>query len=145
MEPNSFKIMHVLFSVLHSAPMPPDSDKYYGFSQFAIELNELKESESSFLPRTDSRFRPDQRYFSSSPQVFLHTLNVGTLSLLHVAAVSVCEMFVLHYSHCRLLENGNIKEAEAEKLRVEQVMAVMQCVLLLCLLSLCVLDFFVVL
>ena len=35
---------------------------YYGFSRFAIELNEVLESERGYLPSTDTRFRPDQRY-----------------------------------------------------------------------------------
>ncbi|XP_076821279.1 oxysterol-binding protein-related protein 6-like isoform X1 [Clavelina lepadiformis] len=41
--------------------MPADYEKQYGFSQFAIELNELDVGSSELLPRTDSRFRPDQR------------------------------------------------------------------------------------
>ncbi|XP_067938149.1 oxysterol-binding protein-related protein 6-like [Watersipora subatra] len=41
--------------------MPEDCELYYGFTRFAIELNELREEESSYLPRTDTRFRPDQR------------------------------------------------------------------------------------
>lgn len=41
--------------------MTDDHALYYGFSRFAIELNELNEDEARFLPQTDSRFRPDQR------------------------------------------------------------------------------------
>lgn len=41
--------------------MPDDYELYYGFTRFAIELNELCEDEIKFLPPTDSRFRPDQR------------------------------------------------------------------------------------
>jgi len=33
----------------------------YGFTQFAIELNEVTDDLKGFLPRTDSRLRPDQR------------------------------------------------------------------------------------
>jgi len=44
-----------------AAPMPVDHEEYYGFSQFAIELNELEEGIQDKLPCTDSRFRPDQR------------------------------------------------------------------------------------
>ncbi|KAK0067140.1 oxysterol-binding protein-related protein 6 [Biomphalaria pfeifferi] len=61
--------------------MPENSELYYGFTRFAIELNELDPDMSKFLPPTDSRFRPDQR----------------------------------------LLEEGKIAEAEAEKLRLESV------------------------
>ncbi|XP_067843724.1 oxysterol-binding protein-related protein 6 isoform X3 [Heptranchias perlo] len=42
--------------------MPTDSDMYYGFTRFAIELNELDPVLKEFLPSTDARFRPDQRY-----------------------------------------------------------------------------------
>ncbi|ESP01675.1 hypothetical protein LOTGIDRAFT_139282, partial [Lottia gigantea] len=41
--------------------MPEDYELYYGFSRFAIELNEIDPDQSRFLPPTDSRFRPDQR------------------------------------------------------------------------------------
>uniref|UniRef100_A0A8C2JR36 Oxysterol-binding protein n=1 Tax=Cyprinus carpio TaxID=7962 RepID=A0A8C2JR36_CYPCA len=42
-------------------PMPEDHEQYYGFTQFAIELNELEEGLKALLPLTDTRFRPDQR------------------------------------------------------------------------------------
>ncbi|XP_040928866.1 oxysterol-binding protein-related protein 3-like [Betta splendens] len=42
-------------------PMPADHDQYYGFTQFAVELNELESMLRPFLPPTDTRFRPDQR------------------------------------------------------------------------------------
>ena len=41
--------------------MPEGYDKYYGFSRFAIELNELTPELRRELPPTDTRFRPDQR------------------------------------------------------------------------------------
>ncbi|CAL1543618.1 unnamed protein product [Lymnaea stagnalis] len=41
--------------------MPEDYELYYGFTRFAIELNELDPDTAKFLPPTDSRFRPDQR------------------------------------------------------------------------------------
>ncbi|KAK1789663.1 hypothetical protein P4O66_014916 [Electrophorus voltai] len=42
--------------------MPTDYELYYGFTRFAIELNELCPEMSELLPPTDARFRPDQRY-----------------------------------------------------------------------------------
>ncbi|XP_029705198.1 oxysterol-binding protein-related protein 6 isoform X4 [Takifugu rubripes] len=42
--------------------MPTDYELYYGFTRFAIELNELCPELKDVLPRTDTRFRPDQRY-----------------------------------------------------------------------------------
>ncbi|KAI6650356.1 hypothetical protein LOD99_6033 [Oopsacas minuta] len=41
--------------------MPPNSETYYGFSKFAMELNYLPEEIKEFLPLSDSRFRTDQR------------------------------------------------------------------------------------
>ena len=41
--------------------MPADHEKYYGFTRFAIELNELNDDLVDALPITDCRFRPDQR------------------------------------------------------------------------------------
>ena len=41
--------------------MPEDYELYYGFSRFAMELNEILPDEATTLPQTDSRFRPDQR------------------------------------------------------------------------------------
>ncbi|XP_076858985.1 oxysterol-binding protein-related protein 6 isoform X6 [Brachyhypopomus gauderio] len=42
--------------------MPTDYELYYGFTRFAIELNELCPEMSELIPPTDARFRPDQRY-----------------------------------------------------------------------------------
>ncbi|XP_077772738.1 oxysterol-binding protein-related protein 6 isoform X5 [Podarcis muralis] len=41
--------------------MPTNYERYYGFTRFAIELNELDPALKDLLPRTDARFRPDQR------------------------------------------------------------------------------------
>lgn len=38
-------------------PIPPEAEKYYFFSKFACELNELEDN----VAPTDSRLRPDQR------------------------------------------------------------------------------------
>ncbi|KAF5907780.1 oxysterol-binding protein-related protein 3-like isoform X1, partial [Clarias magur] len=42
-------------------PMPRGFDEYYGFTEFAIELNELDPQTKHLLPPTDTRFRLDQR------------------------------------------------------------------------------------
>jgi oxysterol-binding protein-related protein 3/6/7 len=44
--------------------MPEDYELYYGFTRFAMELNELDLETAKFLPKTDTRFRPDQRYLT---------------------------------------------------------------------------------
>lgn len=45
--------------------MPEDANQYYGFTRFAIELNEFTENQKEELPPTDTRFRPDQRLFEN--------------------------------------------------------------------------------
>ncbi len=45
--------------VLTITALPDDHSLYYGFSRFAIELNEILDSERDFLPCTDTRC---QRY-----------------------------------------------------------------------------------
>uniref|UniRef100_I3KPA4 Oxysterol-binding protein n=1 Tax=Oreochromis niloticus TaxID=8128 RepID=I3KPA4_ORENI len=42
-------------------PQPKDYLLYYGFSSFAMELNELPSDLKPLLPPTDTRLRPDQR------------------------------------------------------------------------------------
>lgn len=38
-----------------------DNERYYGFTRFAIELNEILPEHEGELPHTDSRWRPDQQ------------------------------------------------------------------------------------
>ncbi|NWH17385.1 OSBL3 protein, partial [Grus americana] len=72
------KVVHRLFGKWHDSlycgttsssnciwranPMPKDYEQWYGFTQFALELNELDLQTRSLLPSTDTRFRPDQRF-----------------------------------------------------------------------------------
>ncbi|KRY50292.1 Oxysterol-binding protein-related protein 6, partial [Trichinella britovi] len=42
-------------------PLHEEADKYYGFTKFALGLNELTEEMIPQLPPTDTRFRQDQR------------------------------------------------------------------------------------
>ncbi|KAM9163630.1 oxysterol-binding protein-related protein 3 isoform 2-T4 [Pangshura tecta] len=72
------KVVHRLFGKWHESiycgtpssptciwranPMPKDYEQCYGFTQFALELNELDSQSRPFLPPTDTRFRPDQRF-----------------------------------------------------------------------------------
>jgi hypothetical protein len=53
------------FSVLWKVTPPrnPDFEKYYGFTEFAVELNEITPIEETKLQKTDSRYRPDQRLY----------------------------------------------------------------------------------
>lgn len=56
-----FQVERFLF-VFVSGSMPTDYELYYGFTRFAVELNELCSEMKDILPPTDARFRPDQRY-----------------------------------------------------------------------------------
>ena len=49
-------------TIWRMSSMPEESNMYYGFTRFAIELNEFTEQLRDELPVTDSRFRPDQRH-----------------------------------------------------------------------------------
>ncbi|KAJ0171292.1 hypothetical protein K1T71_012842 [Dendrolimus kikuchii] len=40
---------------------PPEHEIYYGFTRFAMELNEMEPGMRDVLPHTDTRLRPDQR------------------------------------------------------------------------------------
>ncbi|XP_036931535.1 oxysterol-binding protein-related protein 3 isoform X3 [Acanthopagrus latus] len=71
------KVIHKLFGKWHESvfcgdppsatciwranAMPVDHEQYYGFTKFAIELNELQPSFKLLLPPTDTRLRVDQR------------------------------------------------------------------------------------
>ncbi|XP_069504300.1 oxysterol-binding protein-related protein 3 isoform X1 [Ambystoma mexicanum] len=72
------KVVHRLFGKWHESlfcgtpsssdciwranPMPMDFEQYYGFTRYALELNEIDPQIKHLLPPTDTRFRPDQRF-----------------------------------------------------------------------------------
>lgn len=58
--------------------MPTNYERYYGFTRFAIELNELDPLLKDLLPTTDARFRPDQR----QECLFIHLIFGGFKSRL---------------------------------------------------------------
>ncbi|KAG0170426.1 hypothetical protein DFQ28_002139 [Apophysomyces sp. BC1034] len=48
--------------------VPPELEnhqEYYGFTKFCMELNEITELEQDKLPKTDTRYRPDQHMFEN--------------------------------------------------------------------------------
>uniref|UniRef100_A0A672ZCF5 Oxysterol-binding protein n=1 Tax=Sphaeramia orbicularis TaxID=375764 RepID=A0A672ZCF5_9TELE len=67
--------------IWRASAIPVDYEQYYGFTKFAVELNELDPTLKLLLPPTDTRLRVDQR----------------------------------------LLEEGNLEEAEEQKQRIEQM------------------------
>ena len=54
-------------SVLWNANPPgiEDYSKYYGFTRYCVELNEITDLERNKLPITDTRYRPDQRLYEN--------------------------------------------------------------------------------
>jgi len=48
--------------IWRQSAVPENAKLYYGFTRFAIELNEIDDNLREQLPPTDTRFRPDQRY-----------------------------------------------------------------------------------
>ncbi|KAI7853615.1 Oxysterol-binding protein-domain-containing protein [Circinella umbellata] len=54
-------------SVLWNANPPgiEDYTKYYGFTRYCVELNEITDLERDKLPVTDTRYRPDQRLYEN--------------------------------------------------------------------------------
>lgn len=60
--------------------LPPNHEHYYGFTRFAIELNELG-PDSNLLPPTDTRFRPDQRALEEGDLTTAETLKLQLESM----------------------------------------------------------------
>lgn len=68
---------------LYPTEAQPDySDHYYGFTQYAIELNELTDDLAKHLPICDTRFRPDQRYMVCNDVGYFHTVTINKHKLL---------------------------------------------------------------
>ncbi|KAF9437806.1 hypothetical protein BGZ76_011048 [Entomortierella beljakovae] len=44
---------------------PPNHEKFYGFTEFTMHMNEMTKGLESKLPKTDTRFRPDQSFFEN--------------------------------------------------------------------------------
>lgn len=64
--------------------MPTNYERYYGFTRFAIELNELDPLLKDLLPATDARFRPDQR----QECLFIHLIFGGLKAEFCILSVS---------------------------------------------------------
>ncbi|KAI9032632.1 Oxysterol-binding protein-domain-containing protein [Phycomyces nitens] len=58
------------FTVLWHANPPhvKDYQKYYGFTRFCVELNEITPIEDHKIPKTDSRLRPDQSLYEQGKE-----------------------------------------------------------------------------
>ena len=49
--------------IWRAKPHPYNFRENYGFTQFAMELNELTNDLDGLIPKTDTRLRPDQQYY----------------------------------------------------------------------------------
>ncbi|KAJ3213219.1 Katanin p60 ATPase-containing subunit A1 [Dinochytrium kinnereticum] len=49
--------------IWRARPCPPNYQQMYGFTSFALELNEITPDIAGLLPNTDTRFRTDQRMY----------------------------------------------------------------------------------
>ncbi|KAJ3394907.1 Oxysterol-binding protein- protein 3 [Entophlyctis sp. JEL0112] len=56
-QPNNLEV------IWRATPCPPHHGQMYGFTQFAVELNEITPDIAPHLPKTDTRYRPDQRWY----------------------------------------------------------------------------------
>ncbi|KRT81420.1 Pleckstrin homology domain containing protein [Oryctes borbonicus] len=61
--------------IWRAGTMPPDHERYYGFTRYAIELNE-RGPDAHLLPPTDTRFRPDQRALENGDLQLAETLKM---------------------------------------------------------------------
>lgn len=88
-------------NVLWTANPPglEDYTKYYGFTRYCVELNEITEIERDKIPITDTRYRPDQRLYE----------NGNVTVKLHYPCLADTDLFL-----------GLVDEADAEKQRIEQ-------------------------
>lgn len=73
--------------------MPVEHEQYYGFTQFAVELNELDSTLRPFLPPTDTRFRPDQRLaLFSVYNVSLYKVQQTRIAVFYFSMLGPCGM-----------------------------------------------------
>ena len=89
--------------------LPLDHEMYYGLTRFAIELNELREEESAYLPITDTRFRPDQRYLSIIYYYYYSILlqeDQFHLNLIFMNFLFTGYKFCLALNRCEFLNRG---------------------------------------
>ncbi|TPX30518.1 hypothetical protein SmJEL517_g05937 [Synchytrium microbalum] len=61
-DPSSPNVVEIVWRL---NPFPHDSANNYGFTQFAIELNELTPDLKGVIPHTDTRYRPDQLLYEA--------------------------------------------------------------------------------
>lgn len=116
--PFGFVTFHTVYDDIFSIDMQPDDFfDYYGFSRYAMELNELTPELKALLPPTDTRFRPDQRYIQS----FIYSEKKCLLinGIMFSFFLVICLVGVFFFS-IRLLEEGKVAEAGEKKDAVEE-------------------------
>ena len=86
--------------------MPEDCHLYYGFTRFAIELNEITEDIKDDLPPNDTRFST----------IFFKIIKIKN-RFFHILLF----FFIFKGPDQRLLEIGKTDQAESEKQRIEEI------------------------
>eukprot|EP00058_Branchiostoma_floridae_P019892 XP_002605382.1 hypothetical protein BRAFLDRAFT_74202 [Branchiostoma floridae] len=102
--------------------MPEEYDLYYGFTRFAVELNELTPDLKTALPPTDTRFRPDQRLLEEGQVQRAQNEKVRLEQMQRMREREREEAGVVYQPRFfRLLEEGQVQRAQNEKVRLEQM------------------------
>ena len=92
-----FSVSHGACVCVYVGATPVDTELYYGFTRFAIELNEIDELQRHLYPPTDTRFRPDQRYILT----IVVALWLSDSALVSVNEVTLCRArLVLRWVTC---------------------------------------------
>ncbi|KPJ08628.1 Oxysterol-binding protein-related protein 6 [Papilio machaon] len=101
--------------------MPPEHEDYYGFTRFAMELNELEPGMRELLPHTDTRLRPDQRALEEGDveraEQLKHQLEQAQRERRREAPEHTPAWF---RPDQRALEEGDVERAEQLKHQLEQ-------------------------
>lgn len=108
----------LLYLYYPADPQPKDSILYYGFSSFAMEMNELTPELEPFLPLTDTRLRPDQRWVYKHRAESLAELPTWFFKKLLHNRIALFGWFCANVA--RLLEEGKVEEADKKKDDVEE-------------------------
>lgn len=73
---NSKKIPESAELIWKCNPLINKSDKKWGFTKFAVELNDITSIEKDHLPPTDSRLRPDMKFYEDGDEEKAETLKL---------------------------------------------------------------------
>lgn len=96
LSPYSGVSCNVFLFICNADAVPVDHEQYYGFTKFAIELNELDPSLKLLLPPTDTRLRLDQRCKIKHHKEYIFTSIIKFISLASATAFQCTSVARLH-------------------------------------------------